>query len=412
MKMRQYLFLVILMSVLLSGIKIFFELSRTPFELVGPTTVSSYDYLATKPKIIIADNNIPYVMWYASEANSDAIYVKYWQDNQWQNTSSEPVIRVERPNNLEGDMAIDSANNLYFIAGYNGYIELQQWQNGVWQQIGERIFTEGTITSLSLAVDSNNIIYVASSNGIDSYVRRYNDAGWHDWSIGNDNNGFKEHIQAGYHPKLVVADENVYLMTVGANSHYDIGHYLVHVSRWHDGQWENMGSHTMYHDANFINANYLRYNQMPDIAVGMDNAVYLAWINTTTYELVVKSWQEKTKSWSDLSTQNITLQDWLVWHRENIAIALSNNNVPYITWIQSNKFDHVPSLFVAKLEGDKWQEVVSGSASWNGINDYGLYDFDPSLAIAPDGIVYIAWRSFSININDDDGSNIYVKRSS
>jgi hypothetical protein len=84
-------------------------------------------------------------------------------------------------------------------------------------------------------------------------------------------------------------------------------------------------------------------------------------------------------------------------------VAIVRDGTPYVVWNDHSGGNW--EVYVRRWNGISWEEVGAGSASGGGISDNSGYSDDPSVAIALDGMPYVAWE-------DSDGRDgeIYVRR--
>lgn len=86
------------------------------------------------------------------------------------------------------------------------------------------------------------------------------------------------------------------------------------------------------------------------------------------------------------------------------SIGITPGGTPYVAWADDSGGDDA-EIYVRRWKGGSWEEVGTGSASGGGISNNGGNSEKPSMAVAPDGIPYVAWY-------DSSGNNveIYVRR--
>jgi hypothetical protein len=96
----------------------------------------------------------------------------------------------------------------------------------------------------------------------------------------------------------------------------------------------------------------------------------------------------------------ISANDGMSWWP---LLAIAPDGTPYVAWSDDSDGDR--EIYVRRWNGSIWKEVGSGSASGGGISDNDGDSRWPSLAVAPDGRLYVAW-------DDDSGGDpeIYVRR--
>jgi len=84
------------------------------------------------------------------------------------------------------------------------------------------------------------------------------------------------------------------------------------------------------------------------------------------------------------------------------SLAIALDGTLYVAWEDSGSASD--EMYVRRWDGSVWQEVGAGSASGGGISNNGDGAWFASLAIAPDGTPYVARR-------DGEGNDeIYIRR--
>ena len=71
------------------------------------------------------------------------------------------------------------------------------------------------------------------------------------------------------------------------------------------------------------------------------------------------------------------------------SVAIALDGMPYVAWEDDSGGNR--EIYVRRWNGGSWEEVGIGSASGGGISDTSEDSYDPSIAIAPDGTPYVAW---------------------
>jgi len=85
------------------------------------------------------------------------------------------------------------------------------------------------------------------------------------------------------------------------------------------------------------------------------------------------------------------------------AVAIGSDGIPYVAW-QDNGSGNA-EIYVRRWSGSRWEEVGTGSASSGGISHNSGNSIYPSIAVAPDSSVYVAWED-----NSSGNAEIYVRR--
>ncbi|MCI0393484.1 MAG: hypothetical protein L0322_00915, partial [Chloroflexi bacterium] len=85
------------------------------------------------------------------------------------------------------------------------------------------------------------------------------------------------------------------------------------------------------------------------------------------------------------------------------SLAVAPDGTVYVAWGDEGGGDS--EIYVRRWNGSSWQEVGGGSATGGGISDNSGGSYIPAVAVAPDGTPYVTWR------DDSSGDyEIYVRR--
>jgi hypothetical protein len=141
----------------------------------------------------------------------------------------------------------------------------------------------------------------------------------------------------------------------------------------------------------------------PSMAVAPDGTPYVAWADSSGAdydEIYVRRWNGS--SWEEVgaslaSSGGISDNSDDSWWP---LMAIAPDGTPYVAWADGSGGDY-KEIYVRRWNGSSWEEVGAGSASGGGISDNGCCSYDPSVAVAPDGTPYVAWS---------DSGGIYVRR--
>lgn len=76
------------------------------------------------------------------------------------------------------------------------------------------------------------------------------------------------------------------------------------------------------------------------------------------------------------------------------SIAVAPDGTVYVAWHSDNPTED-SEIYIRRWNGSSWEEVGAGSATGGGISNTSGYSEYPSLVIAPDGTLTIAWRDDS-----------------
>ncbi len=89
-------------------------------------------------------------------------------------------------------------------------------------------------------------------------------------------------------------------------------------------------------------------------------------------------------------------------NRRHLTLAISRQGRPFIAWSDSTAGN--AEIYIRRWDGLLWQEMSGKSASGGGISNNGGESSEPSVGVAPNGAVFVAWQDSS-----SGNSDIYVK---
>jgi hypothetical protein len=144
----------------------------------------------------------------------------------------------------------------------------------------------------------------------------------------------------------------------------------------------------------------------PSLAVAPDGRPYVAWCDDSSgdWEIYVRRWNGSI--WEEVGAGSASgggisaNEGWWSWAP---SLAIAPDGRPYVAWKDYSGV--YGEIYVRRWNGSIWEEVGSGSASGGGISDNIGDSVWPSVAVAPDGRPYVAWRDTS-----GGDSEIYVRR--
>lgn len=144
----------------------------------------------------------------------------------------------------------------------------------------------------------------------------------------------------------------------------------------------------------------------PRLAIARDGTIFVAWkyVNTLDVERIyLRKWDGQ--GWVEVGPHSASPPGVRQGRSLSApALALSPAGTPHLAWHEKVIKFHV---YMLRWDGRAWVEVSEGSASGDGIRlNVDLYHYDPALAFAPDGLMYLAWKA-SLYV---DRGEIYVLR--
>ncbi len=168
------------------------------------------------------------------------------------------------------------------------------------------------------------------------------------------------------------------------------------------GRWAELGAGSA--TGGGISAND-GYSQSPSLATGPGGTKIVAWADNEAgdSEIYVRRWNGAI--WAEMGSGSasgggISGNDGDSY---SPSLAIAPDGTVVVAWADESEDD--VEIYVRRWNGAAWVEMGSGSASGGGISDNDGDSWSPSLALGPDGMPIVAWDDES----KDDGE-IYVRR--
>ncbi len=143
------------------------------------------------------------------------------------------------------------------------------------------------------------------------------------------------------------------------------------------------------------------------MTIAPDGTPYVAWkdysLGFYNHEIYVRRWNGS--SWEEVGTGSASGGGISDNSGESVSpsVAIAPDGTPYVAWKDESNGNG--EIYVRRWNGNGWEEVGAGSASGGGISDNSGESYVPSVAISPGGTPYVAWY------DDSSGDcEIYVRR--
>ncbi len=243
-------------------------------------------------------------------------------------------------NNIPYVAYVDSANNFKAtVMKYNG----TNWVN-----VGNPGFSLDNASSISLVLDSNNIPYVAyaasEANHMKANVMKFDGINW--VSVGSPN--FSSYI-AGQLSLAIDSNNIPYVAYVD----YSVGGKIT-VMKLNGTNWISVGtlgfSSNPAEDISFS----IDSNNTPYIAYAKDSAINMSSISVMKFD---------GTSWIYVGTQNFSA---IFDDANGIGLAIDSNNIPYVAYI--DPFNDEEKASVMKFDGTSWVYVGNPRFSAGRVN--------------------------------------------
>jgi hypothetical protein len=176
--------------------------------------------------------------------------------------------------------------------------------------------------------------------------------------------------------------------------------YEIYVRRWDGFAWQEVGAGSASGGGISNTSGDSKWLSM---AVAPDGTPWVAWEDWTADgpAIYVRHWDGS--AWQEAGPGSAS-DDGISngGYSRGPSVAVAPDGVPYVAWSENTSFGW--EVYVLRWDGSSWQEVGAGSASGIGISNSGGSAAGPSVAIAPDGTVYVAWENFA------DRSQVHIRR--
>jgi len=281
-----------------------------------------------------------------------------------------------------------------------------------WEEVGIGSATGGGISnnsggseaaSIAFAPDGRPYIAWHDDSGGDDeiYVRRWSGSDWQPVGTGSDSGGgISDNSGTSRAPSMVVTTGNTPYVTWHDDSS---GDYEVYVRYWNGSTWQPVGTGSASGGGISDNSGESRH---PAVAVAPNGGTpYIVWRDDSggDNEIYVRRWSGSV--WEPVGTGSASGGGISANSGDSTgpAVAIAPDGTPYAAWHDDSSGDY--EVYVRRWSGSNWVPVGTGSASGGGISNNSGTSGAPSIAIAPDGTLYVAWH------DDSSGDyEIYVRR--
>jgi hypothetical protein len=382
--------------------------------------ISSNAGYSWQPAVAVASSGEPILAWEDHSSGYGDIYVRRWNGSTWEEMGAGSASGggISNSSNPSGQAAVaTTSDGAVYIAWTNRTIVtpeiyVRRWNGSGWEEVGAGSASGGGISNTSgwsqlpsMAVAPDGTVYVAWEEDIAGqiYVRRWNGNGWEEVGAGSASGGGISNTSGGgsFGSSIAVApDGTPYVAWCDGSNGWE----QIYVRRWRGGTWEEVG-HGSAHGGGISSTN--SHSWYPSVGIAPGGVPYIAWyeeLDAFISEIYVRRWNGV--HWEEVgagsaSGGGISSNGGI---SDFPSLAVAPDGMPYVAWHGTKSGD--VEIYVRRWDGNSWQEVGVGSASGGGISDNFGESYDSSLAIGSDGVPYIAWH-------DDHGENnteIFIRR--
>ncbi len=297
------------------------------------------------------------------------------------------------------------------VGGNNSEIYVRTWNGSAWAEVGAGSASGGGISN-NVGISSNPAIAIAadgtpcvawvdkSSGNPNIYVRSWNGSTWAEVGEGSaSGGGISDNSGWSLEPSIAIAlDGTLYV----AWEDFSGGVIPdIYVRAWNGENWTEVGVGSAEGGGISNNSGWSQY---PSLAIAPDGKPYVAWHDSTSYndEIYVRAWNGFV--WAEMGPHSASgggiSNNFGASGWASIAIA--EDGMPFVAWHDDSSGDL--EIYVRTWNGSRWLEVGAGSARGGGISNNTGSSVVPAIAIAPDGKPYVAWEDFT-----GGNQNIYMR---
>lgn len=251
----------------------------------------------------------------------------------------------------------------------------------------------GLVIIVSLLATVPDVQVNAGQPGSVSFATVSN-AGWSEVGVSSaSGGGISNNNGISSDPSMVIAPDGTPYV---AWSDESSGVWQIYVRRWDGSSWAEAGSGSATGGGISDNTGE---SSLPVMAIAPDGTPYVAWQDSSggPRSIYIRRWNGS--SWEEVGIGSASGRgiSGSSGYASSPTIAIASNGVPYVAWTWGSGGFY--EIHVRRWNGDAWQEVGTGSASNGGISNTYCAHF-PSIAIGPTDAPYIAWK-------DDDCTHMY-----
>ena len=367
------------------------------------------------PSMAIAPDGTPYLAWTDVSSGSWQIYVRRWNGSKWEALDGSATgggISNSSGSATQPSLVIDPDSTPYVAWGdvtAGTKIYMRRWSGSSWVELGGSATgggisnsTDADAPSLVIAPNSKNP-YVAWTDvpGIcpEIYLRYWNGSSWAQLGGSASGGGISD-------SGCMDTVSNPSLAIDAGDDPYvaweDVrsGQYQIYLRRWDGSNWGELGG-----SATGGGLSGQAGSAGPSLALDKDGNPCVAWVASdgADNEIYLRCWNGS--SWTALegsaSGGGISNNNG---NSTYPSLSLAPDGTLYVAWQDSSGGD--TEIYVRRWDGSNWVEIGTGSASGGGISNNTGNSEDPSLAIAPNSAPYVAWEDTS----GGGIQQIYVRR--
>ena len=287
--------------------------------------------ISSSLSFVIGADNTPYVAY--KDLDRRAVVQKF-ENGSWQMLGDQPLSQVSVLHPL---LSFDNNNVLHVVyqdLSIDNYtIHVQKWDGKSWLTVAYETTEKTNFYSIKLAFDSNNTPYIAYSvNGSDSYfvIKKLINNTW-------------EHVGPA---KVETRIQFFDLLFIGDTPYIAISNSSreLSVKKFNGTEWELVGNSRPTTDKAYG----------PDIAVGSDGTLFVAYIDELDYPTKLAVKELKENLWLNVGDHDFATKVYIP-----PALDVHNNNNPVVAFNDGDNENRATMMEYSSFEFNKFALTVS-----------------------------------------------------
>jgi hypothetical protein len=272
----------------------------------------------------------------------------------------------------------------------------------VWFELDGSASEGGIPDSRGSGVNLPNLVLDANGHPLVCWLKWDSSAHVHRWNGESWERIFGAGCaQYGLPPGLGV--DSLGQITLAWATDFSMRRTQIYVGRWNGSDFDGLGHHSAW--AGGISANSGSSN-IPAMVFDTSDHPVVAWMDRSMWIRRIYIRRFDGSQWQEFGVDSAQREGIArvesFYHRHRIALALDPWDNPVVAWSDDG------DIYLLRWNGSEWEEL-GGSGSGRGVSNRDDSDFDPAVAVGPDGQPIVAW-SARTRTTSETKRHIYLRR--
>lgn len=241
-----------------------------------------------------------------------------------------------------------------------------------------------------MAIAPDGTPYIAWTEGLKHiYVLHWNGSDWETVGDGSaSGSGISNTTGDSRFPFLAISPGGK-LFVAWQYINYDGDYLSIYVRSWNGTIWEEVGLGSATGEGISEESNFVT---RPSLAISMNEVPYISYIGTNDNESVHTF---RNKRWNGIAWELVgdgwQVDNSLRSNAEQPSIALSTDGFPCVAWSANSEYWDTTDIYIKCWNGADWVKKGDYSDSKGGVSNNIGFSVFPDSALAPDGTMYVTW---------------------